>query len=302
FLAGSVGDRHAEIVGHCFRCAGSGSGHPGKRGLDENAGSIPHVAVRNLVGFRVNQLNVANGVGGVLHGSGDTFIPLASQAHGPFDRGGLAKVNARQGLRCKVRRCGDSGKVVGGNDGTEHGREMKDGAAVFVLESFELIVIHGAIGGAEIDGTLGDLLNAAARTDRLIVDFDRGVFLVVYVEPFRIHGVRESGPRTSYGQRASCQDASDAESYQNDSYDALHMHLRINLAFKPSLASACYGIVTIAREFFESLEPGLARGLAAGGFHANRLASYKKQRDLSARSAQRTAFRLAFSTGVSCLG
>src|SRR5207249_3324973 len=87
--------------------------------------------------------------------------------------GHLAKVNARQGLRCKVQRCGDSGKVVGGNDGTEHGREMKDGAAVFVLESFGLIVIHGAIGGAEIDGTLGDLLNAAARTDRLIVDLDR---------------------------------------------------------------------------------------------------------------------------------
>src|SRR5437879_10454648 len=95
---------------------------------------------------------------------------------------------------------------------------MKDGAAVFVLESFELIVIHGAIGGAEIDGTLGDLLNAAARTDRFIVDFDRGGFLVVYVEPCRIHGVRERGPRTSYGQRGGCEDASEAEAYQHE-YD-----------------------------------------------------------------------------------
>jgi hypothetical protein len=44
------------------------------------------------------------------------------------------------------------------------------------------------------------------------------------------------------------------------------MYLHIDLAFKRSLASACYGIVTIPRQFFESLEARLARELAAPVF------------------------------------
>src|SRR5438034_26358 len=56
------------------------------------AGSIPHVAVRNLVGFRVNQLNVANGVGGVLHRNREEhprlhWIPRKSAQRSQWSRG-----------------------------------------------------------------------------------------------------------------------------------------------------------------------------------------------------------------------
>ena len=38
------------------------------------------------------------------------------------------------------------------------------------LELLELLVVHGAVGGAEIDGAFGHLLDAAAGTDGLVVD------------------------------------------------------------------------------------------------------------------------------------
>ncbi len=48
------------------------------------------------------------------------------------------------------------------------------------------------IGGAESDGLGGDLLDAAARADRLIVQPDAGVF-PVHIRPFGEHGIDEGG-------------------------------------------------------------------------------------------------------------
>lgn len=59
-----------------------------------------------------------------------------------------------------------------------------------------LAVIHRAIGGAEIDGAIGDLLDARAGTDGLIIELNLGVFLVVLGEPFRIDGIGERGACT----------------------------------------------------------------------------------------------------------
>ena len=70
---------------------------------------------------------------------------------------------------------------------------------MFVLVSLKLLVAHRAIRSSEIDGALGDLPDATARADGLIVDFHAGIFLVILIKPFRIHGVGESGPCTSYG-------------------------------------------------------------------------------------------------------
>ena len=49
---------------------------------------------------------------------------------------------------------------------------MQDSETVLVLVGLELVIVHGAIGGAKIHGALGDLLDAAARADRLIVDLE----------------------------------------------------------------------------------------------------------------------------------
>mgnify|MGYP003694201739 CR=1 FL=1 len=49
----------------------------------------------------------------------------------------------------------------------------------------------GPSGGAEIDRLLGDLLDAAAAPDRLIVEARTRVDLGVEAEPLRVHRIRE---------------------------------------------------------------------------------------------------------------
>src|SRR5439155_8139104 len=60
----------------------------------------------------------------------------------------------------------------------------------------ELLVGHRPIGGAEIDGAVGHLPDAAAAADRLIVDLHLGITLVELVEPLRVDRIGERGPRT----------------------------------------------------------------------------------------------------------
>ena len=69
------------------------------------------------------------------------------------------------------------------------------GEAVLVLISLHLLVVHRAVGSAEIDGAFGDLLDARAGANGLIVDLGVTVSLVVFVEPFRIDGIGESSAR-----------------------------------------------------------------------------------------------------------
>src|SRR6185503_17749777 len=68
-------------------------------------GGIPDLAVGHLVLDGVNQLNVSNGVGGLLDRSGNTLIALPAEPHRPLYRGGLADLN--------VPLLADSGKIVG---------------------------------------------------------------------------------------------------------------------------------------------------------------------------------------------
>src|SRR5207245_6592668 len=84
----------------------------------------------------------------------------------------------------------------------QHGGKMKNSGAVLVLVGLELFVVHGAIGSAEIDGAFGDLFDAAARADGLIIDLKVGVFLVILVKPLGIHGIWKCCARTVDGERA----------------------------------------------------------------------------------------------------
>ena len=62
----------------------------------------------------------------------------------------------------------------------------------------DLGLVHRAVGGAEVHGALGELADAAAGADGLIVDLDAGL-LVVGVEPLGVDRIRERSPGAGEG-------------------------------------------------------------------------------------------------------
>src|SRR5579864_2630781 len=64
-----------------------------------------------------------------------------------------------------------TGKIVGWDHSTQHGREMQNLA---LLDGGELLIGHGHVGSPEVHGTLSKLLDSSAGTDRLIVDLNVG--------------------------------------------------------------------------------------------------------------------------------
>src|SRR5207244_141489 len=68
--------------------------------------------------------------------------------------------------------------------------EMQDAG-----RALQLLGVHRSIGRAEVDRALRDLANPAAGTDRLIVDLNVRVDLVVFGEPLGINRGRESRSR-----------------------------------------------------------------------------------------------------------
>ena len=83
----------------------------------------------------------------------------------------------------------DLGDVVDRHDAAEDRRQMEDAEA----GGGDLIVRHRTVRGAEEDGAGGELADAAARADRLVVDLHVRMHLVVLVEPLRIDRVGERG-------------------------------------------------------------------------------------------------------------
>ena len=57
----------------------------------------------------------------------------------------------------------------------------------------DLLVGHGAIGGAEVDDLRGYLADARTRTNRLVVNLHAGVGGAELREPARVDGVGEGG-------------------------------------------------------------------------------------------------------------
>ena len=87
--------------------------------------------------------------------------------------------------------------VVDGHDGAEDRGEVEDRSG----RGLQLLVVHRAVGRAEEHGLVDQLLDAAARADRLVVDADVRVQLVVLGKPLRIDRVREGGAGTVDLQR-----------------------------------------------------------------------------------------------------
>ena len=120
-----------------------------------------------------------------VEGGDPPIIPLGHPAE--------VDVGDRGSVELKLRRT-QGGEVVG-----HHHRAHDRGDMVHLpLHGAHLVLAHGGVGRPEIHRSLGELLDPAARSDRLIVDLDPGL-LVVRVEPLAVDRVRERGPGPRQG-------------------------------------------------------------------------------------------------------
>jgi len=97
--------------------------------------------------------------------------------------GDFTEEDACQSLLREVEFPGHSRDVVDRNISAEHGREMENIRPTLRGELLNLIVGHGTVRRAKIDGSLGHLFDARAGAERLVVDLNLGEQLVVFVEP-----------------------------------------------------------------------------------------------------------------------
>src|SRR6266404_2167874 len=103
--------------------------------------------------------------------------------------GDLAQEDAGHGLRRELQVL-HARRVVDDDHRAHHRRDVLDAGRLQ-----QLLAAHGSVGSAEVHRLLGDLLDAAARADRLVVDLHARVRLVVLAEPLRIDRERERGTR-----------------------------------------------------------------------------------------------------------
>src|SRR5208282_4913425 len=68
-----------------------------------------------------------------------------------------------------------------------HGREVQ----YLDRRLAELLIVHRGVAGAEVDGLVQQLLDSAARSDRLVVKMYIRIILGVDVEPLRIDRIRK---------------------------------------------------------------------------------------------------------------
>src|SRR5438309_6882755 len=191
----------------------------------------------------------------VVHGEIHSFVRAGNRGIVPFRN--LAQEYPCDGILGEIEFCCHARNVVSRYVSAEDRWEMQNPKAVLVLICLELIVVHRAIGGAEIHGAFRVLLDAAAGADGLIVDFKNGVLLMVLVKPFGIHGVRKRCAGAGNRERAiGPQNAADGESYQEQSSNSLHALSPCGIiSLFPrveSMSFDCYGIVTTGSLLIES--------------------------------------------------
>ena len=107
---------------------------------------------------------------------------------GIIPAGDLTQEYTGQGLRGELQFRVHAGNVVGRNHRAQHGWNVQD----LGLGLGQLLVGHGAIAGAEVHSLRQDLTNAAAAADRLVVELDIRMGLVVFAEPLLVHRIRKS--------------------------------------------------------------------------------------------------------------
>src|SRR5437762_1375408 len=182
----------------------------------------------------------------VICGEVHSFVRAGNRGIVPFRN--LAQEYTGDNVLGEMEFRSHAGNVVSRYVSAKDRWEMQNPKAVLILEGLELIVVHRAIGGAKIHGAFGDLLDAAAGADGLIVDLKIGIFLVVLVKPFGIHRVRKRRVGTGDRERAiRPQNAGHGEHYQEHSCDSLHGLSPSEMNVFPEVASMrtdCYGIVT----------------------------------------------------------
>src|SRR6267378_472734 len=273
-----VGDGDAEIVRHGRGGGSRGGANASQIRLDEFPHGIFYRSVGNLVLHRIDELDVADGIGRLLDETGNVLVALAAESNGPVHRGALANFvlpvradfgkivgpdirraaairtvndndvvrgevhtlvgigddrvipfgnasqkDADERLGGEIKGSGYSWNVVSRNHGSKHRGEMQNGRAVLVFVSFQLIVIHRAIRGTEIDRSFSHLLDSCARADRLIIYLSCAIRLVIFVEPLRVYGVRKRGTR-SVNQEGAVRpyNAGEGEGCQEQYCNSLH--------------------------------------------------------------------------------
>src|SRR6266540_2885653 len=97
----------------------------------------------------------------------------------------LAEEDSSDNVAGKIERTDNRRKVVAQNVGSENRRDVQNRAALGLRQLF---VAHRSVRRTEVHRSLGKLADAAAGTDRLIVDFDSGT-LGVIGEPLRVDGI-----------------------------------------------------------------------------------------------------------------
>src|SRR4051794_23114855 len=102
-------------------------------------------------------------------------------------RGDLTEKYPSEHFRSELDLLLDTGNIVGGDYSSEHRRNVKD----LYLGLPELLVGHWTIAGAELDGLGKHLSDAAAAADRLVIDLNIAVLLVILAEPLGVHGIRK---------------------------------------------------------------------------------------------------------------
>src|SRR5262249_33508505 len=102
----------------------------------------------------------------------------------------LAQEDVGDGRTVENQRAGlDAGDVDDRHDAAHHHRELRQSVLV------EVGALQRRVGGTEGNGAGVDLLDAAAGTDRLVVQADAGR-LLIGIRPFRVNRIRERSAGT----------------------------------------------------------------------------------------------------------
>ena len=93
--------------------------------------------------------------------------------------GDFAQVDVGEGRAVELQGT-DAGQVVGDRHRASHGWDVED----FARSLGQALVAHRAVGRSEVDRALNDLLLAAARANRLVIDRNGWLDLFVVDDPF----------------------------------------------------------------------------------------------------------------------
>ena len=100
----------------------------------------------------------------------------------------FTEINFADRIRVEMHLAGlDASDVYYGNNSAHYGRKLQQ---VALLQSFRC---QRCIGSAELNGSLGDLSDSSAGTDRLIIELNSGGFAVIEC-PCGVNGIRERCP------------------------------------------------------------------------------------------------------------